>query len=109
MSVLKEIPVKRTIGLMFCAALLAGCGGDDQQYAECTKKQKRQMRGTLLIKDSGVNRGKCADLRTDSDSHINSHVIKRAEELNQKTSYNNSLCQMTNHKGSDWLCIYTAY
>ncbi len=89
-------------------ALLAGCGGDDdQEYAECTEKQKRQFRGAILVADGGVSRNRCKDLHIATDLEIADHV-KRVETSNRDRD-NNSLCQMTNHKGSDWLCIHTAY
>lgn len=95
----------RIIGLAFCMALLSGCGDSNaQKYAECTEKQKRQMRGALLVADDGVNRNRCKNLRTIDERELADHIERFKNSAN-----NNSLCQMSNHKDSDWLCIHTAY
>ena len=88
--------------------LLAGCGGSTEksQYVECDDKARKQMGGALLVADGGVNRNRCKNLGTG-----NKISEEDMAELNEKVDAHedNGLCQISNHKNTNWLCVYTAY
>ena len=90
--------MKQMIGLVFCVALLAGCG-DNQEYAECSDSAKSgELNGWLLLADDGIDQNKCKNMNTTSAADLVAHESNAVG--------NKRLCQWSGHKDTDWLCVY---
>lgn len=89
----------KVIGLVFCAALLVGCGGS-QDYEECSNYHKKnELNGKTFVNDDGINQTRCKNLDTAKEEDLDAHIGTAVG--------NQRLCQWSSHKRSDWLCVYT--
>ena len=87
------------MSLVFCVALLSGCGSGGE-YVECPDRNKKgELDGKAFVNDDGINRNACKDLGTTSEDDLADH---------KDTAIGNKrLCQWSGHKDKDWLCVYT--
>ncbi len=94
--------MKKTI-LIFCIAILAGCGGS-LEVEECSNWQKRNdLDGNILLNDDGINQKMCTVIRYSENEIANQ---KELDKHASKASKGQNTCKWSGHNDKDWLCIF---